>query len=85
MFFKRFAIPDNPFSIPTNSDSETFSSLVKSILRSIADEEETADEDKKNLNEDLNSIEFDFYINGEFVYTNLAKFIEEAKTIKTVT
>lgn len=74
-------IPDNPFSIPTTSTSDSFDALVKSILRSVNEHDENNNND---LNEDLMSVEFDFYINGEFFYGTLASFIEENERIKTV-
>lgn len=75
---KKFEIPDNPFSIPTSSNPETFSSLIKSILKTSENEENNND-----LNEDLMSTEFDFYINKEFVHTTLGQFIKENEDIKT--
>ena len=76
---KRYAIPENPFSLPTTSTSDSFNALVKSILKSVNEEE-----DNNDLNEDLMSVEFDFYINGEFFYGTFASFIQENESIKTV-
>lgn len=44
---------------------------------------ESQDEVDENLNEDLLSTEFDFYISEQFVYTTLEQFIEENEEIRT--
>ncbi len=77
----RYSISDNPFSIPADSNSDTFNILIKSILKS---ENENDSESSNNLNEDLASVEFDFYINQEYLYTSLNQFIESNESIKTV-
>jgi len=77
----KFSIPDNPYSIPASSNPETFNSLIKSVLKeSFALNE---NENEKNLNEDLLSTEFDFYINDEYINTSLEKFIQQNDIIKT--
>ena len=54
---------------------------LKSVLKEILSNE---DNEENNLNEDLSSIEFDFYIANELLNTSLEKFIQANEQIKTV-
>lgn len=70
--------------MPVTSNPETFSVLIKSVLKEIIELKTDDDDDLiKNLNEDLQSTEFDFYINNEFISTTLEKFLEQNENIKT--
>ena len=73
---KRFAIADNPFSIPANSNEQTLNTLIKSILKE--------DLNHKTQNDGLDATEFDFYINGNYLDRILDAFVELYQEIKTV-
>jgi ribosome biogenesis protein len=68
-FFKRYSIPDNPFSISFNSDVNFLNTLIKSILQD--------DHNNNNSQSEFDSnIEFDFYINNEIIHQNLAEYFQ---------
>jgi len=74
--WNRFAIADNPFSIPANSNEHTLNTLIKSILKE--------DLNDKSKIDGLDAVEFDFYINGNYLDRILDAFVELHQDIKTV-
>ena len=83
----RFRIDDStPYSIPSGSNGENLALLIKSILiekRKSRDEfgNEIEDSSYKSV---LDQVEFDFYINGEFLDSTLDRFLLANTQIKTV-
>lgn len=75
LFSKRYSVPDYPYSILASSNVDSLNSLIKNILK-----EDTS----KTNDEDLDSIEFDFYVNGNFLQGTLHELIKSVEEIKTV-
>lgn len=77
--FHRYSVPDHPYSILANSNSDTLNSLIKNILKD--------ESDKSGENEflsELGFIEFDLYVNGNFLDTTLNEHIKSDDQIKIV-
>jgi hypothetical protein len=74
--WSRFAVADNPFSIPANSNEQTLNALIRSILKE--------DLNDKAQIDGIDSVEFDFYINGNYLDRILDAFVELHQEIKTV-
>ncbi len=74
---KRYSIADNPYSIPSDSGLDDLNSLLRSILK---DDFESKDE----LREDLDTVEFDFYVNGTFLDTSIDNLLKTKPEIRVV-
>ncbi len=76
----RFSIEDeSPYSIPVKSNGETLNLLIKSILvdknKSLDEFGNENDETTALYKKSLDDVEFDFFINGEFIESSLDQTI----------
>lgn len=71
---KKYSVPDFPYSIQVNSSIETLNALIKSILK----DDFKSDEFQSNLE----TIEFDFYVNGNYLQSTLGELINSNGDIK---
>ena len=83
----RFSIGEStPYSILSGSNGENLALLIKSIL---IEKKKSQDEFGNEIEDDLyksqlDEVEFDFYINGEFLDSTLDAFLVKNAQIKTV-
>lgn len=75
----KYSVPDFPYSILASSNAETLNLLVKNILK------EDASSKPDDFLDDLESAEFDFYVDGNFLDKTLNELIKSNEQIKTVT
>ncbi|CAF1028187.1 unnamed protein product [Brachionus calyciflorus] len=69
---KKYSIADNPYSISSSSTSQNLNALLIGILKS----------DDNDLETDFSTIDFDFYINGNYLLTTLDDLIQTLPDIK---
>lgn len=86
---KKYSIDEeSPYSIPSKSNGDSLNLLIKSILvekNKKLDEFGNEDENSKNLiKSSLDEVEFDFFINGDFLDSTLDNFLLKNPSIKTV-
>ncbi|RMZ99203.1 Ribosome biogenesis WDR12 [Brachionus plicatilis] len=68
----KYSIADNPYSIPASSTIQNLNALIIGILKS----------DDNELETDFSTIEFDFYINGQYLSSTLDDLIQTISDIK---
>ena len=68
----KYSIADNPYSIPASSTIQNLNALLIGILKS----------DDNELETDFSLLEFDFYINGQYIASTLGDLIQTIPDIK---